>query len=117
MQSINAVILSPWFLTSFFRTASVCLILVITAIVNMHDETAALYRFAASVIYIAGVLAITMVRNVPLNNALAVVDPASAGGARLWTHYLKTWTLWNHARTAASLAAAALFTMVVSVGS
>lgn len=116
MQSINAVIPNPWFLTAFFGTAVACLILGIAAIVNMH-ETAALYRFAASVIYIVGVIAVTMVRNVPLNNALAVVGPASTEGVGVWNHYLKTWTRWNHVRTAASLAAAALFTIAVSVGS
>jgi uncharacterized membrane protein len=51
-----------------------------------------------------------MVLNVPLNNALARVDPSSAAGAAEWARYLKDWTLWNHVRTVASIAAAALFT-------
>ena len=114
MQSINAVILNPWFLTAFFGTAAVCLILAVAAIVSAN--AAASYLLAASLLYIVGVIAVTMVRNVPLNNSLAAVDPASTEGVGVWNHYRKTWTRWNHVRTAASLAAAALFTMAASVG-
>jgi uncharacterized membrane protein len=56
---------------------------------------------------------VTIVFNVPLNNRLASVTPDSAQGAGLWTHYLSTWTAWNHVRTVASLAAAACFIMAL----
>jgi uncharacterized membrane protein len=54
---------------------------------------------------------VTIVFNVPRNNALAAVNPASAEGARLWAGYLTTWTAWNHVRTISALTAAALLTM------
>jgi uncharacterized membrane protein len=54
-----------------------------------------------------------MVFNVPLNNALAVVDPASADAASLWSRYVSSWTAWNHVRTVAALAAAASFTLAL----
>jgi len=57
---------------------------------------------------------VTMVFNVPRNNALAAVDPASAAGARLWQEYVTGWTAWNHVRAAACLAAAALLTIALS---
>jgi uncharacterized membrane protein len=50
-----------------------------------------------------------MVFNVPLNNALAAVDPASSEGAAVWADYLRTWTNWNHVRTLAALAASGAF--------
>ncbi len=53
----------------------------------------------------------TVAFNVPLNNRLASVEPDSSGGEALWPHYLSRWTLWNHVRTAASLAAAGLFAL------
>jgi uncharacterized membrane protein len=37
----------------------------------------------------------------------------SAAGAALWTRYRAKWTAWNHMRTAASFAAAALFIAAV----
>jgi uncharacterized membrane protein len=45
---------------------------------------------------------------VPLNEALAIVEPDSAEGASLWTRYIAVWTAWNHVRTVAALAAPAL---------
>ncbi|MBW4543902.1 MAG: DUF1772 domain-containing protein [Symplocastrum torsivum CPER-KK1] len=52
--------------------------------------------------------------NVPLNDALAKVDPASTDGASLWVSYLTNWTNWNHVRTATALAAAASFTIAIA---
>ena len=49
--------------------------------------------------------------NVPLNDTLATVDPASADGATQWASYLAAWTNWNHVRTAAALMAAVSFTV------
>jgi uncharacterized membrane protein len=54
---------------------------------------------------------VTMVFNVPRNDALAKVSPASAEAARLWVAYLSVWTAWNHVRTAAALAAMVLLTI------
>jgi uncharacterized membrane protein len=56
----------------------------------------------------------TIVFNLPLNDALAAADAPSAEGAALWARYLGDWTLWNHVRTGASVAAAVLFTMALA---
>ncbi len=45
---------------------------------------------------------------------LAVVQPESADGAKLWATYLSRWTMWNHVRMIAALGAAALFTLSLS---
>jgi uncharacterized membrane protein len=37
-----------------------------------------------------------------------------SGGRRLWSSYLTNWTAWNHVRTVASLAAAALLTLALA---
>ena len=46
---------------------------------------------------------VTFAFNVPLNDVLATVDPASPEGARQWASYLVTWTNWNHVRIAGAL--------------
>jgi uncharacterized membrane protein len=51
------------------------------------------------------------VYHVPRNNALDAVDPSAPGAADTWSHYVTTWTAWNHLRVAAPLAAAALLTI------
>jgi uncharacterized membrane protein len=62
-----------------------------------------------AVAYIVGNIVVTMLFNVPLNNALAAVDPSSAEGAALWTRYLSEWLMWNHVRTVTAIAATAAF--------
>ncbi len=110
MRSINVVIINPWFMSAFFGTAVVCILLAITAVLNRHDPGAA-YLVAGSLLYLVGSIVVTMAFNVPLNNELARAEPTSEEAGRLWSGYLTTWTRWNHLRVAASLAAAALLTI------
>jgi uncharacterized membrane protein len=112
MQSINVVVLNPWFFTAFFGTAAVCMILAGLSLFTW-GASRALYLLAGSGLYLAGSIVVTMACNVPLNDALAAVNPHSAEGAALWTRYLAHWTAWNHVRTAASFGAAALFIAAV----
>jgi uncharacterized membrane protein len=105
MQSINVVILNPWFLLAFAGTAVVCAVLAVMALLRWSEPGAAPLLIACA-LYLIGNVAVTMVCNVPLNNALAAADPASADA--LWSRYLSTWTAWNHVRTLSCLAALAL---------
>jgi uncharacterized membrane protein len=113
MQSINLTVLNPLFFTVFFGTAVLPLVLGIAALLRW-SEPGAFYLFAASLLYLFGTIFVTMAFNVPLNNRLAAIKPGSAEGASLWTLYLSSWTAWNHVRTAASLAACALFIMALA---
>jgi uncharacterized membrane protein len=69
--------------------------------------------FSGGVLYLVGTLLVTIVFNVPRNEALAAVTPADPDAARLWAGYVASWTAWNHVRTAAALAAAALFSIAL----
>lgn len=113
MQSINVVVINPAFLGTFFGTGLLCLILA-ALVVARWGAPEVVYTLAGSVIYIAGSILVTVFGNVPLNNALARVAPTSDEGAKLWARYLKTWTMWNSVRTAASLAACASFIMALA---
>ena len=112
MQSINVVVLNPLFLGIFFGAAAGCLVLGIMALAGLHRPGAA-YLLAGSLLYLVGTILVTLFCNVPRNNALAAVDPLSEDGASLWIRYVRSWTNWNHIRTAAGLAAAASFTMAI----
>lgn len=114
MQSINVVVLNPWFFTAFFGTAAICVVLAAYSMLDWESPRSN-YLLAASVAYLVGVILVTIVRNVPLNNALAAVEPGSAQGDEVWARYLSVWTAWNHVRTVAPLLAAALFIMCMSV--
>jgi uncharacterized membrane protein/ketosteroid isomerase-like protein len=108
MQSINVVVLNRWFFAVFFGTAVGCLALAITSFVRWQKPGAG-YLLVGGLVYLIGTILVTIACNVPLNDALAAVDPSSTDAGPVWTNYLKTWTAWNHVRTIAALAAAASF--------
>jgi uncharacterized membrane protein len=112
MQTINVVVLNPWFLALFLGTALACLASIIAALVRWQRPGAG-YALSGAVLYLAGTFLVTMLFNVPRNDALAAVDPRSAEGAALWAEYLSSWSLWNHVRTAAALAAAVMFSITL----
>ena len=112
MQSINVVVLNPWFLTVFLGTAAACVIALLTSFLRWHEPGAA-YLLAGGMLYLAGTLLVTIAFNVPRNEALAAVAPADPNSAKLWAGYVAGWTAWNHVCTAAALAAAASFSIAL----
>lgn len=106
MQAINVAILNPVFGLAFFGTALLCLVAVIVSLLRWGEPGAA-YLLAGGLLYLAGSIGVTMVFNVPQNDALAAVSPADPVAAGLWADYLTRWTAWNHLRAVASLAATA----------
>lgn len=113
MQSINVAVINPLFMTAFLGTGAACVVLAIFSLFKWQQAGAA-YLLVGSLLYLVGTVLVTMLLNVPLNNALATVEPGSADGANLWTRYLTNWTLWNHVRAVAALAAAA--SIIVAIG-
>jgi uncharacterized membrane protein len=113
MQEINVVVINPFTMTALFGSAATCIALSVLSVIEW-DEPEVFYHLAGSVVYVVGTVIVTMAFNVPRNDALAAADAASAAGADLWRRYLREWTLWNHVRTIAALAAAALLTIALS---
>jgi uncharacterized membrane protein len=113
MNAINSTILRSLFMPLFWGTTLASLALVVIALFHW-SQPGAKAMLAGGLLYVVGMFVFTIVFNVPLNNALAAVDPASAGAARVWARYLKEWTFWNHVRTIASVAAGALFIAAIA---
>jgi uncharacterized membrane protein len=107
MQSINVVVLNPGFLSLFMGTALACAVLLVYAVMHMQAPGAG-WLAVGSLCYLLGTFGVTMVFNVPRNNALARQEPASPEAAGFWRAYVAGWTVWNHVRTLAALAAAVL---------
>ena len=112
MQSINVHILNPGFFALFFGTSALSAVLAVVAILN-RAQAWSLPLLAGGLCYLAGVLLVTMIFNVPLNNRLAASAPESAEAATFWAEYLRVWTAWNHVRTVLSLAATASFILAL----
>ncbi|PXX38699.1 DUF1772 domain-containing protein [Undibacterium pigrum] len=112
MQSINIVVINPWFMTPFLGMAVLSGVL-ITMVIFRWQETNSAYVFAGGLLYLLGTLGVTIAFNVPRNEALAAVVPDSTEAARLWAGYLTEWTRWNHVRTIAALASSVALTIAL----
>jgi uncharacterized membrane protein len=115
MQSINRVIRNPLFLTIFLATPALCALVILSSLWRWNEPGAA-WLIVGGALYVAGAFLVTVFINVPMNNALDAVQPASAEGATLWTRYLASWTAWNHVRTVASTAAMAFLVVGLYLG-
>lgn len=112
MNAINEDILKSAFMLIFLGTTLAAAILAALALVRW-GAPGSLLMLAGGVIYVVGMFVVTMVLNVPLNNALAAVDLSGPDAAPLWATYLKDWTFWNHVRMFASVGASVLFTLAL----
>ena len=105
MQRINVVVINPVFLAAFMGTALLAAACVVAAVL-VRGEGRALWVLAAGLSYLLGTFGVTMACNVPRNNRLAQLAPASPQAEAYWPEYLRGWTRWNHVRTVAALASA-----------
>jgi len=101
MQSINITVLNPLFLGAFIGTAVITFLLAISTYWRW-DQPGAVYLLIGCLLYLIGTFLVTVVFNVPMNNALESVVTASSDASDYWTIYLTKWTFWNHVRTAAA---------------
>jgi uncharacterized membrane protein len=114
MNAINVTILNGVFLSVFMGTAIISALLIVGWFFSW-TPSGATFALAASLVYLVGIIGVTMVFNVPMNEALQAVQPGSAEAAALWQDYLQRWTMWNHVRTFAGLGALALFIQALRV--
>jgi uncharacterized membrane protein len=112
MQSINVLAVTPVFMTALFGTAAACLGLVAWTVISSDGRPTALVLVGCA-LYLVGTIGVTIACNVPLNNGLARLRPKDADAAVRWDRFVTRWTEWNHLRTVAALAAAAVLTVAL----
>lgn len=112
MQSINLLAVTPAFTSALFGTAVLSLGLAIAAMIRWQVPGSG-YVLAGGACYLAGAILVTMLCNVPRNNALAALDPAALDAAAIWPRYVMEWTYWNHVRGVAAVAACACFILAL----
>ena len=113
MQSINVTAVRPAFMTAFMGTAVLSAALIVAAIATWGDRPAALL-LAGALLYLVGTIVVTGARNVPMNDALAALDPHSPAGIAEWRSYLDGWNAWNHVRTVTGVGATAAFVLALA---
>lgn len=112
MQSINVVVINPTFMLALFGTAVLCIALGIWAGINWARAGSG-WIVGGAVLYVSGTAIWTIVFHVPRNDALAKIAPNAPESIRIWEQYVTVWTLGNHVRTAAAIAACACFILAL----
>jgi uncharacterized membrane protein len=114
MQSVNLMVargsrvVDPWFGVVFMGTSGLCFFETAISVPHLPDARA-VFLVTGGVLFLLGNAVVTLLFNIPLNDALAVVEPSSAGGMKVWARFLHNWTIWNHVRVATAFLAAMLF--------
>jgi uncharacterized membrane protein len=68
------------------------------------------FAFSAAVLYLVGVIFLTGAINIPLNDELA---EASTTDSALWSDFVSEWSIANHIRGLAALAASVLLALTL----
>ena len=112
INDVNVTVINPMFFLAFFGTAALCLAASAGSALRWTASSGTLVLLA-SVIHLVGCIGVTMLRNVPLNNALAAATLGTSEAAALWARYLSEWTFWNTVARVAPLVSAVLFTVAL----
>jgi uncharacterized membrane protein len=113
MQYINITILNPLFYLVFMGTALISLVLPLSLFFR-EQQANEIYLIAGSICYLVGVMLVTIVFNVPMNNALEAVEADSEEASKLWKYYLTNWTNWNHVRSVTSFLGTMFFILALT---
>ncbi len=102
MQAMNASVRNAVFAPVFFGAAPLVLLTAALGYGKGARMTGA--WFAAAGVLLAASVVLTAAVNVPMNEALAVLEvPADrATGAAIWADYSPRWQVWNITRTVLS---------------
>ncbi|MFF3335886.1 DUF1772 domain-containing protein [Streptomyces sp. NPDC002888] len=113
MNAINRAALKPPFMIVFLGSAGLCAVTAVVTFVLWPDD-GAVELLLGSALYLVGAFGVTVVANVPRNDALMRLDPGTPEAAAYWPSYLRRWTAWNHVRTVASAAAALSYALALA---
>lgn len=108
MQAINREVFRWIFMTLFLGMAAGSVAIATYSWVAV-DGPAGTMIIAAALVYLVGCFGVTVLFNVPMNEALAGMESSSEATREYWLQtYVPRWTFWNSVRTAASTMSAAL---------
>ncbi|GAA3171632.1 MULTISPECIES: anthrone oxygenase family protein [Streptomyces] len=113
MQAVNVAAVSPAFMLLFLGSAVLCAVITVVTFVLWPDE-GTVELFVGGALYLVGTFGVTVVGNIPRNEALARLEPGSAEAAVHWPVFVREWTVWNHVRALASAGAALSYLLALT---
>ena len=106
MQAINREVIRSVFMVLLLGMSALSPFLIGYAYFRVAGPASVLIM-AGGAIYLAGVFAVTLVFNVPMNKRLDAKDYSGAEAATYWMNtYMPRWTSWNYVRAIASAGSA-----------
>lgn len=110
MQSINRAILNPAFFLIFFGSP---VLLAVSAIQQYNSGALFWYLLAATIVYLIGTFGVTAFGNVPLNDALDVIDLQELTEGKI-VEFRKTYEVkWNRLHVIRTVFAVLAFMVAV----
>ncbi|MFJ3668557.1 DUF1772 domain-containing protein [Streptomyces sp. NPDC090106] len=113
MRAVNVAALRPAFMLVFLGSAVLCAVLAVVTFV-LWPEGNTVELLLGSALYLFGSFGVTMVANVPRNDALMKLEPGTSEAAAYWPAYVREWTVWNHVRMIASAAATVSYVLALT---
>ena len=108
MQQINTTVIPTQFVSGILLIPVFGMALAAYATTVFEGAVVATLYLAATV-YGSSVFLLTLAGNVPMNNRLAGLAPASAEAEAYWEVYARRWTRLNHYRSIGSILTAGLY--------
>ncbi|QFT77420.1 DUF1772 domain-containing protein [Erythrobacter sp. THAF29] len=108
MQNINRDVIKTQFVAGILSIATFSAIFAVYSLF-VFEGAALVTLILASLVFLASVFLVTMLGNVPMNDALARLDHDSLDARIYWEKYIRTWTLLNHARSFGSILTSGLY--------
>lgn len=108
MQTINREVFRWVFMALFLGMAAVSVVVAGYGALGLSGPAGTLIMFAG-LLYLIGCFTVTVVFNVPMNEALAGLEASVETTRDYWSQtYVPRWTFWNSVRAFACVASAAL---------
>lgn len=108
MQHINRDVMKTQFVAGILSIAVFSSIFALYSLF-VFEGAALVTLILAPLVYLPSVFLVTMLGNVPMNNALARVDHGSLDARIYWEKYTRNWALFNHARSLGSVLTSGLY--------
>ncbi|MFJ4470426.1 DUF1772 domain-containing protein [Streptomyces sp. NPDC089424] len=112
MKAINVTALRPPFMAVFLGSTLVCAVIAVVTFV-LWPQDGAVELLVGSALYLFGCFGVTVLANVPRNNALVKVEAGTGEAAAYWPAYVREWTAWNHVRTVAAAGAVVAYLLAL----
>lgn len=111
MAAINRDALRPPLMLLLAASVLLPVVAAVVGLVTGADGSG--WALAGAVVAVAGILGVTGVGNVPLNERLEAAAARGGDLADAWTAFWPRWLAWNHVRTVAGAASAALLALAL----